>query len=170
MEKKNENSCSETDSTLILYLYGESPEPAAFEAHLEKCAECRAQLAEHRKTLGQYRDLPVPPIYIDAKAAVLKANDKSFWMRTRFLMPLAGMAIAALLIFSFYLPTFLSNSNRLPITEIKMNDSAASIRTVTADVSSAAESISNSRDLESVAQLDDMISELDDIAEGLSSF
>lgn len=53
---KDANRCPETQSTLLLYLYGEAPDPKAFEAHLESCEECRRTLAEHSGVVKFYRE------------------------------------------------------------------------------------------------------------------
>ena len=104
MEDKNRKLCPETESGLMLYLYGESPDVRAFEAHLQTCEICKEELELHRKTLGKYRNAPSDAALIDIKkvferAAMPSISDKF----VRWLQPAAAMAVAAILVAGFFM-------------------------------------------------------------------
>ncbi len=95
--KNDKNKCPETSSTLILYLYGEAEKPAEFEAHLENCAECRATLADHRKTLDAYRSESVEVPVLDVSPAPSIIDRLTDMIAHAFRRPVfaGGLALAA---------------------------------------------------------------------------
>lgn len=54
-DKKYDTQCPLASTTLLLYLYGEAEDPAAYEAHLNTCDECSGLLKSHRQVLQAYR-------------------------------------------------------------------------------------------------------------------
>ena len=103
MNKTNKAQCPEVNSTLILYLYGEAFDPAAFESHLEKCAECRRVLEGHRRVVGAYREQK-----IEAPQGIQAIPLKSLWWKgvTDFLftplrppVPVGAMALIVIALF-----------------------------------------------------------------------
>jgi hypothetical protein len=96
MDVKNNTKCRETEKTLILYLYGEAEDPAAFEAHLERCPQCRNALEGHRRVISAYRERKIvaPEPVKESPVKLLWWERVTDFLRAPIRSPLPAGAVA----------------------------------------------------------------------------
>ncbi|HLI86453.1 MAG TPA: hypothetical protein VKV17_21265 [Bryobacteraceae bacterium] len=98
-----------TEEDLILHYYGEAAEPAAAQAHLDACPECRAGFRSLARVLNAMDAFPVPERAADYEAAVWRRLSQAGlrpafwrrpwgWRRQWLRWPVMGLALASALL------------------------------------------------------------------------
>jgi len=173
MEKKGNVECRESATTLILYLYGEAPDPEGFEKHLETCPECSRWLQEHSRTLEFYRDSVPKDVGFDiGKIRAIPPKFEVSRRRLQKLGPVAALAVAAALILMLVLP--LGRMSPPPASTVVENlETWLDEIDGTLDELSDFRQVSVSEGLERngvMDELDNVMAELDDIQTDLAQF
>ncbi len=105
MGEKGNMECPESSTTLILYLYGEAPDPGGFEKHLQACPECSRWLELHRQTLESYRAVESATDFtVAGKARTLPVRYETPVRMPGVLRPMAALAVAAALVVMLTVP------------------------------------------------------------------
>ena len=180
MTDRKQNRCPETETGLMLYIYGESPDARTFEAHLESCDACRAELELHKATLQQFRKAAPDNAFIDLKAAYESATRPTFVQKLlQWWRPIAAATVAAVLIAGVYT---ISIRTKAPKKEIAsgaayeldgMENTLQEIAYVNpADLNrqNITTEASGKETDEHMDRLDDMSNELSDIKSDLTTF
>ena len=173
MKGNEKNNCPESEKNLILYLYGELPDPEAFEVHLAGCEKCRKELERFRGVLERYRDLPLGLDYIDVHQVVEELPHRSrFTFSENLIRPLVAFALAAAIVVAFILPLKLTEKQpKFEVTqkiEEPLDQLNSSLGEMFAGDNGEAESGSTSSG--SLDELDGMMVELNDIYSDLREF
>ncbi|GEM_PF-2404641 len=179
MDEKKHKDCPESSSTLILYLYGEAPDPAGFEAHLATCDRCSELLAQHRAALEKYRDFPPGADYVDLAKAMESIQTESLFDKLGgFLQPgrifrfVTVFAVAAIFIAAFFMPFEpVTAPERYDLTnriEEPLDLAETTLEEISADNAEYANGEENGTG--PLDELDGMVAELEDIEKNLATF